>query len=120
MVEVHRGDRNRNRKERRWLCPVLEADETHMHAGGDVLLSFVTRRTQVQNVGRAGAAQHAGGRESGGQLVLGGRLLHGREEHAQQQRRACICRQRGGAQADAWHTGKSGACRRAQEGKGRA
>ena len=24
-----------------------------MHAGGDVLLSFVTRRTQVQNVGRA-------------------------------------------------------------------
>ena len=53
MVEVHRGDRNRNRKERRWLCPVLEADETHMHAAGDVLLSFVTRRTQVQNVGRA-------------------------------------------------------------------
>ena len=45
-----------------------------------MLLSFVTRRTQVQNVGRAeqeqgavaqhrragGAAQHAGGRESGG------------------------------------------------------
>ena len=86
-----------------------------MHAGGDVLLSFVTRRTQVQNVGRAEqeqGRQHSTGEQAaqhsmqeaenqGGQLVLGGRLLHGREEHAQQQRRACICRQRGRAQADA-------------------
>jgi len=104
-----------------------------MHAGGDVLLSFVTRRTQVQNVGRAEqeqGRQHSTGEQAaqhsmqeagnqGGQLVLGGRLLHGREEHARQQRRACTGRQRGRAQADAWRTGKSGACRRAQEGKGR-
>ena len=67
MAEVHGGDWNRNRKERRWFCPVLEADETHMHAGGDVLLSFVTRRTQVQNVGRA--EQEQGRQHSTGEQV---------------------------------------------------
>ena len=96
MAEVHHGYRNRNRKERRWLCPVLEADETHMHAGGDVLLSFVTRRTQVQNVGRAEqeqgrqhstgeqAAQHSmqeAGNQGGSWSWAAGSCTAGRSTH---------------------------------------
>ena len=126
MAEVHRGYRNRNRKERRWLCPVLEADETHMHAGGDVLLSFVTRRTQVQNVGRAEqeqgwqhstgeqAAQHStqetGNRGRGSWFWAAGSCTAGRSTHGSsagrvQAGKGAEHRHMHGAQGKAAHAG---------------
>ena len=101
-----------------------------MHAGGDVLLSFVTRRTQVQNVGRAEqeqgrqhntgeqAAEHSM-QEAGNQG--GGAAVPGRQAPAQQGGARTAATQSVYRQAKGQSTGRCMAHRekrRMQEGAG--